>query len=105
MPNYVTIWKRLNVCTRNVKVIPNLIFRDGPLRLRITKLVCRENLIAFVPVFEYRKKIVQINLDLRNCDLRKNLDLISNKSAATKIFVHRLFDLGKEFKKENILKT
>ena len=58
MPNYVTIWKRLNVCTRNVKVIPNLIFRDGPLRLRITKLVRRENLIAFVPVSAYRKKIL-----------------------------------------------
>ena len=96
MPNYVTIWKRLNVCTRNVKVIPNLIFRDGPLRLRITKLVCRENLIAFVPVFEYRKKIVQINLDLRNCDLRKNLDL-SKIVATTKILVHKLLDLRKIF--------
>ena len=86
MPNYVTIWKRLNVCTRNVKVIPNLIFRDGPLRLRITKLVCRENLIAFVPVFEYRKKI-QINLNLRNCDFRNNLDL-RKIVATTKMLVH-----------------
>ena len=94
MPNYVTIWKRLNVCTRNVKVIPNLIFRDGPLRLRITKLVCRENLIAFVPVFEYRKKI-QINLNLRKSALRKNLDLrkmfdLRRIVATTKILVHKL---------------
>ena len=95
MPNYVTIWKRLNVCTRNVKVIPNLIFRDGPLRLRITKLVCRENLIAFVPVFENRKKI-QISLGLRNCDFRKNLDL-RKIVAATKILVHKLLDLRKIF--------
>ena len=95
MPNYVTIWKRLNVCTRNVKVIPNLIFRDGPLRLRITKLVCRENLIAFVPVFEYRKKI-QINLDLRNSDLRKNLDL-RMIVATTNILVYKLLDLRKIF--------
>ena len=95
MPNYVTIWKRLNVCTRNVKVIPNLIFRDGPLRLRITKLVCRENLIAFVPVFEYRKKI-QINLDLRNSDLRKNLDL-RMIVATTNILVYKLLDLRKVF--------
>ena len=86
MPNYVTIWKRLNVCTRNVKVIPNLIFRDGPLRLRITKLVCRENLIAFVPVFEYRKKVyIQINLNLRKI------------VETTNILVHKLLDLRKIF--------
>ena len=35
-------------------------------------------------------KEVQINLDLRNCDIRKNFDLRKNV-LTTKILVHELF--------------
>ena len=38
-----------------------------------------------------------INLDLRNCDLRKNLD-IRKIVATTKILAHKLFDLRKFFR-------
>ena len=36
---------------------------------------------------------MQMNFDLRNCDLRKNLDL-RKIVATTKILVNKLFDLG-----------
>ena len=42
------------------------------------------------------KHRLQINLDLRNCDLRKNLDL-RKIVATTKILVHKLFDSRKVF--------
>ena len=42
------------------------------------------------------KNSLQINLDLRNCDLRKNLDL-RKIVPKTKILVHKLFDLRKIF--------
>ena len=40
--------------------------------------------------------VVQINLNLKNCDLRKNLDLRKNV-ATTDFLVHKLFDLRKIF--------
>ena len=43
------------------------------------------------------KTQVQINLDLRNCDLRKKLDLRKMVST-TKILVNKLFDLTNIFK-------
>ena len=42
------------------------------------------------------QNFLKINLDLRNCDLRKNLDL-RKIVATTKILVHKLFDLRKIF--------
>ena len=43
------------------------------------------------------KKIeVQINLDLRNCNLRKDLDL-RKIVGTTKILINKLLDLGKIF--------
>ena len=38
----------------------------------------------------------RINIDLRNCDLRKNLDL-RKIVATTQILVHKLFDSRKVF--------
>ena len=39
---------------------------------------------------------VQMNLDLRNCDLRKNLDL-RKIVATTDFLVNKMFDLRKVF--------
>ena len=46
-------------------------------------------------------KVVQMNLDLRNCDLRKNLNL-RKIVATTDFLVHKLFDLRKIFLKPNV---
>ena len=43
-----------------------------------------------------REMRVQMNLDLRNCDLKKNLDL-RVIVATTDFLVHKLFDLRKIF--------
>ena len=45
--------------------------------------------------FDHQIYPVQINLDLRNCDLRKNLD-VRKIVPTTEILVYKLFDLRKK---------
>ena len=48
---------------------------------------------AKIIVWTALNQVVQMNLDLRNCDLRKNLDL----RVIVATLVHKLFDLRKIF--------